>query len=107
MTDLKRVMVGLAQLLVDNDNRRTPKYNFDGSDIKSAGELAATMGITRTEATLRFETKDVQSGMAPMAVQSSLGTRTTDAVGKGKKRSKKSIIDRARGVALSQRMPTR
>lgn len=95
--NFKRALRALASVAAATDPRKTATMNFDGSEIKDAHELAATMGITYTEAVLRLETKDLYAGMNPQALIIGLHD--------GVPAKKRRIVKRGRAVALSKQTP--
>lgn len=81
---LKQLLDGLVNQIVEAEEMELPKWRFDGEEVTTPEEVAAILGITRTEAkarmdragfpTARAETKDVHGAEGASALQIGVGT---------------------------------
>lgn len=90
-TYISELKIRLANMAADAEVLEIPTHAYDGTEVKSAEQVAAILGIPVTEAVVRMERKDVYSGEATHAVGVGVGTRVDDCgvIPRKKRRRKK------------------
>lgn len=105
--EVKKLIVALSYAAVVCDELEFPKWNYDGTEVKTADDVAVALGIPTAEAYARMgvagvfpadETKDMYGSLA--------GQATTQGVGTVLNR-KKNVCKRARALAYKRRKSTR